>query len=178
MPDNQLIKTFNDNEIIEKIYIIRGQKIMLDKDLAEMYGVEVKVLNQSVKRNISRFPDDFMFHLTSIEWNNLKSQFVTSSWGGIRKLPFAFTEQGVAQLSSVLRSETAIQVNIQIIRVYTKMKQLLLDNKDLWLKIEKIERALLKKDEEVQAIFKLLKKFLVREEKPRQAIGFKVPSKK
>jgi len=98
--------------------------------------------------------------------------------GGIRKLPYAFTEQGVAQLSSVLRSETAIQVNIQIIRVYTKMKQLLLDNKELWLKIEKIERVLLKKDEEVQAIFKLLKKFLVIEEKPREPIGFKVSTKK
>ena len=181
MPSNQIIKNFNDNEIIEKIYIIRGQKVMLDRDLAEMYGVETGVLNQAVKRNISRFPEDFMFQLDNVEYKSLISQIVISKKegrGGTRKLPFAFTEQGVAQLSSVLRSETAIQVNIQIIRVYTKMKQLLLDNKDLWLKIEKIERALLKKDEEVQAIFNLLKKFLVIEEKPRQPVGFKLPSKK
>ena len=181
MPDNQLIKTLNDNDIVEKIYIIRGQKIMLDRDLAEMYGVQTSRLNEAVKRNKTRFPNDFMFHLNPEESEVLISQIAISKKegrGGTRKLPFAFTEQGVAQLSSVLHSETAIQVNIQIIRVYTKMKQLLLDNKDLWLKIEKIERALLKKDEEVQAIFNLLKKFLVIEEKPRQAIGFKVPSKK
>ena len=181
MPDNQLIKTLYDNDIVEKIYIIRGQKIMLDRDLAEMYGVQTSRLNEAVKRNKTRFPNDFMFHLNPEESEVLISQIAISKKegrGGTRKLPFAFTEQGVAQLSSVLRSETAIQVNIQIIRVYTKMKQLLLDNKDLWLKIEKIERALLKKDEEVQAIFNLLKKFLVIEEKPRQPVGFKLPSKK
>ncbi len=96
--------------ILEKIYVIRGQKVMLDKDLAEMYGVEVKRLNESVKRNLLRFPDDFMFQLSTEEWQILKSQFATSSWGGARKLPFVFTEQGVVMLSSVLNSETAIQV--------------------------------------------------------------------
>ena len=178
MASNQIIKTLNESEIVEKIYFLRGQKVMLDRDLAEMYGVEVKVLNQSVKRNVSRFPDDFMFQLSATEWDNLKSQIVTSSWGGIRKLPYAFTEQGVAMLSSVLRSETAIQVNIQIIRVYTKMKQVLLDNKEIWQKIEKIEQAMQKKDGEVKTIFKILKQLLVKEEKPRQPIGFKVPAKK
>ena len=178
MPSNQPVKVFTDGEIVEKIYIIRSQKVMMDKDLAEMYGVEAKRLNEAVRRNASRFPNDFMYQLTKTEWENLKTQFATSSWGGIRKLPFAFTEQGVAMLSSVLRSERAIQVNIQIIRVYTKMKQLLLDNKELWTKIEKIEQALLKKDEEVKAIFKLLKNLLVKEEKPKQAIGFKLSSKK
>jgi hypothetical protein len=158
--------------IIEKIYVIRGVKAMIDKDLAEMYGVEVKVLNQAVKRNLTRFPEDFMFQLNNEEWNILKSQIVTSSYGGVRKLPFAFTEQGVAMLSSVLRSERAILVNIQIIRVYTKMKELLFDNKDLWLKLEKIEQALMKKDEEVQVIFDTLKQLLVQEEKPRNEIGF------
>jgi len=177
MTSNQ-IKTLTEGEIVEKIYILRGQKVMLDRDLAEMYGVEVKVLNQSVRRNLSRFPGDFMFQLAAIEWNNLKSQIVTSSWGGVRKLPYAFTEQGVAMLSSVLRSETAIQVNIQIIRVYTKMKQALLDNKELWQKIEKIEQAMQKKDGEVKTIFKILKQLLVKEEKPRQPIGFKVSGKK
>lgn len=181
MASNQIIKPFKDNEIIERIYIIRGQKVMLDKDLAEMYGVETGILNQAVKRNISRFPGDFMFQLNTDEYKSLISQIVISKKegrGGTRKLPFAFTEQGVAMLSSVLRSETAIQVNIQIIRVYTKMKQVLLDNKELWQKIEKIEQALLKKDEEVNGIFKLLKQLLIKEEKPRQPIGFKVSPKK
>lgn len=105
------------------------------------------------------------------------SQFAISSGGGTRKMPFALTEQEVAMLFSVLRSERAIQVNIQIVRVYTKMRQLIVDNKDLWLKIEKIEQALTKKDEEVQAIFKVLKSLLVKEEKPREPIGFKIPGK-
>ena len=166
------------SEIVEKIYVVRGMKVMLDKDLAEMYGVETRVLNQAVQRNLSRFPFDFMFRLTEDEFKNLISQNVISSWGGIRKMPFAFTEQGVAMLSSVLRSERAIQVNIQIVRVYTRMRQLIVDNKDLWLKIEKIEQALTKKDEEVQAIFKVLKSLLVKEEKPREPIGFKIPAKK
>jgi hypothetical protein len=183
---NKLI-TVNETEIINRIYIIRGQKIMLDKDLAEMYDVETFRLNEAVKRNISRFPEDFMFQLNNEEWESLKSQIATSNHdqflisqfaiskdtrGGTRKLPYAFTEQGVAMLSSVLRSERAIQVNIQIIRVYTKMKEVLFDNKELWLKIEKIEQALVKKDEEVKTIFSILKKLLVQEQKPRKEIGF------
>jgi len=175
-PKQSMIVT--TSEIVEKIYVVRGMKVMLDKDLAEMYGVETRVLNQAVQRNLSRFPFDFMFRLTEDEFKNLISQNVISSWGGIRKMPFAFTEQGVAMLSSVLRSERAIQVNIQIVRVYTRMRQLIVDNKDLWLKIEKIEQALTKKDEEVQAIFKVLKSLLVKEEKPREPIGFKIPAKK
>ncbi len=171
------VPAVSEETIVERIYIIRGQKVMVDRDLAEMYGVEVKRLNQAVKRNISRFPDDFMFQLSQDEFKNLKSQFVTSSWGGIRKLPYAFTEQGVAMLSSVLNSETAIQVNIQIIRLFTKMKQLILDNKDLWMKIEKIEQHLLKNDEEIKTIFAYLKKLLIQENKPRNPIGFKVPGK-
>jgi hypothetical protein len=178
MPKSSLpIPTVSEETIVEKIYIIRGQKVMLDRDLAEMYGVEVKRLNQAVKRNTSRFPGDFMFQLNQDEFQNLKSQFVTSSWGGIRKLPYAFTEQGVAMLSSVLNSETAIQVNIQIIRLFTKMKQLILDNKDLWMKIEKIEQHLLKNDEEIKTIFAYLKKLLIQENKPRNPIGFKAPGK-
>lgn len=170
-----------DTEIVGKIYFIRGQKVMLDRDLADMYGVETKVLNQAVKRNSSRFPDDFMFQLTEPEWGNLKSQFVTSSsnWGGIRKLPYAFTEQGVAMLSSVLKSETAIQVNIRIIRIFTRMKQVLLDNKDLWLKVERIEQDLAKKDDEIKTIFKALKQLLaLPPEKPREPIGFPYKGRK
>ena len=172
------IATYNEGDIVNKIYIIRGQKVMLDRDLAEMYDVEVKRLNESIRRNNSRFPEDFMFQLSYNEWENLKSQIATSSWGGARKIPFVFTEQGVAMLSSVLRSERAIQVNIQIIRVYTKMRQLLLDNKELWLKIEKIEQALAKKDDEVLAIFNALKNLLIKEEKPRVPVGFKITKKK
>ena len=111
--------------IQSKIYEMRGQKVMLDRNLAEMYGVEVRALNQAVKRNIDRFPSDFMFQLNEEEWANLKSQFVISSWGGIRKLPFAFTEMGVAMLSSVLRSSVAIQVNINIMRAFVAVRQMI-----------------------------------------------------
>lgn len=115
--------------IIEnKIYDVRGQKVMLDFELADMYSVETRMLNQAVKRNTKRFPADFMFQLSYEEWNNLKSQFVTSSWGGTRKLPFAFTEQGVAMLSGLLNSEVAIEVNINIMRAFVKMRQYLLSN--------------------------------------------------
>ena len=154
---------------------------MLDKDLAQMYDVPTFRLNEAVKRNITRFPEDFMFQLTLEEANLSRSQIAILKKGkgsNIKYLPYAFTEQGVAMLSSVLRSERAIQVNIQIIRVYTKMKQLLLDNKDLWLKIEKIEQALVKKDNEVLAIFNALKNLLIKEEKPRVRIGFKISKKK
>lgn len=116
----------NELEIIRsKIYEIRGQKIMLDRDLAKMYGVDTRTLNQAVKRNLERFPSDFMFQLTQEEWSDLKSQFVTSSWGGVRKLPYAFTELGVAMLSSVLSSKTAIQINISIMRAFVSVRQLL-----------------------------------------------------
>ena len=111
--------------IQSKIYEIRGQRVMLDKDLAELYQVETRVLNQAVKRNIERFPEDFMFQLSSEEWQILKSQIVISSWGGVRKLPYMFTEQGVAMLSSVLRSATAIQVNTNIMRAFIAVRQLI-----------------------------------------------------
>lgn len=112
-------------EIRSRIHTIRGKQVMLDKDLAELYGVEVKRLNEAVKRNIERFPDDFMFQLQQEEWEILKSQFATSSWGGTRKLPFAFTEQGVAMLSGVLRSPIAIEVNIRIMRTFVAVRQYL-----------------------------------------------------
>ncbi|MEP6512428.1 MAG: ORF6N domain-containing protein [Parafilimonas sp.] len=168
------IASYSESDIIDRIYIIRGQKVMLDRDLAEMYSVETRRLKEQVNRNRERFPEDFMFQWTYEELSNWRSQFATSKSDkmGLRYSPFAFTEQGVAMLPSVLRSERAIHVNIQIIRVYTKMKQLLLDNKELWLKIEKIEQALIKKDGEVKAIFDILKKLLVQQEKPRNEIGF------
>jgi len=170
----------SEETILEKIYVIREQKVMLDKDLAEMYGVPTFRLNEAVKRNISRFSVDFMSQLTEIEFKSLISQFAISKnkgRGGTGKLPFVFTEQGVAMLSSVLNSETAIQVNIQIIRLFTKMKQLILDNKDLWMKIEKIEQHLVKNDEEIKTVFVYSKKLLIQENKPRNPIGFKISGK-
>lgn len=111
--------------IQNKIYDIRGRKVMLDRDLAELYRVEVRILNQAVKRNRKRFFDDFMFQLTIDEWEILKSQFVISSWGGVRKLPYAFTEQGLAMLSGILNSDIAIQVNIHIMRAFVALRQML-----------------------------------------------------
>ncbi len=179
MPKSNLpIVKVSEENILEKIYVIRGLKVMLDRDLAEMYGVEVKRLNEAVKRNTTRFPEDFMFQVTQDEYNSLRSQFATLEKGKHSKyLLYAFTEQGVAMLSSILNSETAIQVNIQIIRLFTKMKQLILDNKDLWMKIEKIEQHLVKNDEEIKTVFAYLKKLLIQENKPREPIGFRKPEK-
>lgn len=131
---------------MSKIYLIRNQKVMLDEDLAELYGVETKKLNQQVSRNPDRFPEDFMFKLTGDEFENLKSQFVTSSWGGRRKLPNAFTEHGVLMLSSVLNSKQAIQVNIQIMRIYTQIREILLAHKDIFIRVEQFEQKLIRHD--------------------------------
>jgi len=143
---------------------------MIDRDLAELYEVKTKVLNLAIKRNISRFPLDFMFQLSEKEFKNLRSQIETSSWGGRRYLPYAFTEQGVAMLSSVLNSDKAIQVNIQIIRTFTKLRELLATNTKLRLKIENMEK---KYDSKLKQVFDLLKQLLMQEEKPKEQIGFK-----
>ncbi len=161
-----------DEVVMTKIYFIREQKVMLDEDLAELYQVVTGRLNEQVKRNINRFPEDFMFQLNKNEFANLKSQNATSSWGGRRKLPFAFTEQGVAMLSSVLNSETAIRVNIQIIRVFTKMRELLLTHKDILLQLEKIEKKLTSHDDDIALIFEYLKQLLNPPQTPRRKIGF------
>jgi hypothetical protein len=173
-----------DEAIISKIYLIRGQKVMLDSDLAEMYGVETRVLNQAVNRNIDRFPADFMFQLTKAEYENLKSQNVTSSWGGRRKLPNAFTEHGVLMLSSVLNSQTAIQINIRIMRVYAKLREMLLGNQDILLKLEQLDKKIINlgfdvkmHDGEIETIFELIKEIMDEKKKPqapRTPIGFKV----
>ena len=180
--ENLLTTLQTEAAIVEKIYIIRRQKVMLDRDLAEMYGVETFRLNEAVKRNITRFPGDFMFQLSLDEFNSLISQIAISKntgRGGIRKMPYAFTEQGVSMLSSILKSETAIQVNIQIIRVYLKMKQALLDNKDLMLKIEKMEQKMIGHDEDISNIFKALKKLLAPPpDTKREPVGFPYPNKK
>ena len=164
------------NEIIQsKILVIRKQKVMLDRDLAELYGVETKVLKQAVNRNIARFPEDFMFELTKIELDNLRSQFVTSSWGGTRYAPYAFTEQGVAMLSSVLNSPTAISINIQIIRVFTKMRELLADTFILKQEIEEIKNKLTNQGKNIELVFSYLDELIQKKEsnKPKVKIGFK-----
>ncbi len=160
--------------ITSKIYLIRGQKVMLDRSLAELYGVKTKVLKQAVKRNIGRFPKDFMFELTKLEFDNLRSQIVTSSWGGTRYSPMVFTEQGVAMLSSVLNSDTAIKVNIQIMRAFTQLRQMLSTHKDLKKKIETMEK---KYDQQFQIVFEAIKQLLEADAKPRKKIGFTVKEK-
>jgi hypothetical protein len=178
-----------DETIINKIYLIRGQKVMLDSDLAEMYAVETRRLNEQVKRNMDRFPADFMFQLTEQEFENLKSQNATSSWGGRRKLPNAFTEYGVLMLSSVLNSQEAIQVNIKIMRVYTKLREMLLTNQDILLKLEQLDKKIVNMgfdvkmhDGEIETIFELIKEVMAEQSKPplaREPIGFKTkPVKK
>jgi hypothetical protein len=145
-----------DELIMNKIYLIRGQKVMLDNDLAELYAVETRRLNEQVKRNIDRFPEDFMFQLDSAEFENLKSQFATSRWGGRRKLPYAFTEHGVLMLSSILSSERAIKVNIQIMRIYTRLRQMLLLHQDILIRLDQIEHKLAGHDDNILLIFEYL----------------------
>jgi hypothetical protein len=166
-------KAITNEAIITKIYLIRGQKVMIDADLAYLYQVETKRLKESVKRNLKRFPPDFMFKLTRKEFENLRSQIATSSWGGQRYLPMAFTEQGVAMLSSILNSSVAIQVNIQIIRTFTAMRKMLLTNKDILLKLEQLDRKVTDHDKEIQIVFKYLKQLLNPPPIPRVKIGFK-----
>lgn len=135
----------DDLQIIQnKIYEIRGQRVMLDRDLAEMYGVETKRINEAVKRNLKRFPDDFVFRISHQEFTNLKSQFATSSWGGVRKLPYAFTEQGVAMLAGVLNSDTAVRANIVIMRAFVRMRSYLATTPEtLAARLESIDRRLM-----------------------------------
>jgi hypothetical protein len=164
--------------ITNKIYLIRDKKVMLDHDLARLYYVETKVLKQAVRRNLERFPDDFMFELSSQEFTILRSQIVTSSWGGSRYVPMAFTEQGVAMLSSVLNSDQAIMVNIQIIRVFTRMREMLQTHKEILLKLDEIDRKYSDHDQKIMLIFEYLKqleegKELDAEQKTRKRIGFK-----
>ena len=162
--------------IMNKIYYIRGQKVMLDSDLAALYEVETKQLKRQVKRNAERFPMDFMFELTPEEYRSLRSQFGTLKQGEHSKyLPMAFTEQGVAMLSSVLNSSRAINVNIQIIRIFTRIRQLLTDNTELRLEIETIKAKLDNQDKNMEVVFRYLDELIERKAKPltRKRIGFK-----
>jgi len=157
------------------ILLLRGEKVLLGQQLAELYGVPAKVLIQAVKRNRSRFPEDFMFQLSHKEFDNLKSQFVTSSWGGLRRaLPYAFTEQGVAMLSSVLRSERAVQVNIAFMRAFVSLRRMLATNDTLARKLAEMERRLEGHDQAVKSLFDAIRELAAPPVKPRREIGFHI----
>jgi hypothetical protein len=162
-------------EVIEnKIYLIRGHKVMLSTDLARLYGVPTKRLNEQVKRNIKRFPSDFMFQLTLDEYKILRSQFATSSWGGERYPPYVFTEQGVAMLSSVLNSERAIQVNIAVMRAFIRLRRVIAAHEELARKFSELERKIEKHDVEIQSIFEAIRRLMAPPpERPKRRIGFR-----
>ena len=160
--------------IAQTIFVLRGQKAILSQDLAALYGVTVGVLTQAMKRNTKRFPKDFVFQVTAEELRNLKSQIVISSWGGRRHLPYAFTEQGVAMLSSVLNSERAVKVNIAIMRAFVKLRQTLETNRELAQKFADLERRVGKHDEEISAILEAIRQLMGPPEEPGREIGFHV----
>jgi hypothetical protein len=174
MNDNSLL---SEETISNKIYYIRNQKVMLDRDLALLYGIETRVLKQAVKRNISRFPEDFMFELNKSEFENWRSQFVISNSDkmGLRYLPFAFTEHGVLMLSSVLKSDKAIQTNIQIMRIFTKVRQMLLDTTEIKIDILQIQKKLENHDKNIELVFSYLDELTEKKEneQPRTKIGYK-----
>ena len=158
-------------KIERRILLLRGEKVILSSDLAELYGVPPKVLVQAVKRNIDRFPRDFIFQLNLREVRNLKSQIVTSSWGGLRRaMPYAFTEEGVAMLSSVLRSRRAVQVNIEIMRAFVRLRRLLASNKDLARKLDGLER---KYDAQFKVVFDAIRELMTPVPPPPRRIGFR-----
>jgi len=157
--------------IEQRIFLLRGQRVMLSPHLAELYGVEPRTIVQAVKRNAERFPADFMFQLTRQEVINLKSQIVISSWGGSRTIPYAFTEQGVAMLSSVLRSRRAIQVNVEIMRSFVRLRQLLASHADLAQKLEELEK---KYDAQFKIVFDAIRRLMTEPAMPRRQIGFHV----
>lgn len=156
-----------------QILLLRGQRVMLGRHLAGLYGVPVKALNQAVKRNLARFPEDFMFQLSQAEFNNLKSQIVTSSWGGIRRAwPYAFTEQGVAMLSSVLHSEQAVQVNIAIMRAFVQLRQVLSGHAELARKFAELERRIEGHDAAIRSLFDAIRQLMAPPRKGKREIGF------
>ncbi len=164
--------TIPDEVGMSKIYLIRNEKVMIDRDLSELYGVETKYLKRQVKRNIMRFPEDFMFQLTQQEFKDWRSQFVTSNDDkmGLRYAPYAFTEDGVAQLSTVLSSERAIKVNIQIIRLFSKIRKMLVTQKDILNKLEELERNDVEHDKKIELIFEYLNEL---EKTKQQELGHK-----
>ena len=168
-----------NEKILDKIYLIRGHKVILDKDLAAFYGVETKVLKQAVRRNIEIFPEHFMFELNKVEFKNLRSQIVTSSlsWGGQRYLPMAFTEHGILQVASLLRSKKAKQISIRIIEIFVEMRNLISSNQDILLRLSKIEKHLPEHDDSIDSVMNYLRQFVKDQNQPRKEIGFKSKNK-
>jgi hypothetical protein len=165
-------KVTQTRPIEKRIVFLRGERVMLSTDLAALYGVEPRALVQAVKRNLDRFPEDFMFQLTREELGNLKSQFVISSWGGLRRAsPYAFTEHGVAMLSSVLRGPRAVRVNVEIMRAFVRVRRLLVSDADLARKLADLER---KYDAQFKVVFDAIRQLMAPPPKPRRSIGFKV----
>ncbi len=178
MEDQSSTIMIPDEVIFSKIYLIRNKQVILDKDLAVFYQVETKQLKRAVRRNIDRFPDDFMFELTPGEFQNLRSQFGTSSWGGSRYKPMAFTEYGIVMLASVLHSQRAIEVNIQIVRAFLRMRDILNSQNMLLSRLQKVETGQIQQGERISLIFKLLKEMEKAKEKEldhriRNKVGFK-----
>ena len=182
MPKKQIGEKDSDQLVSECIYVLRGKRVMLDRDLARLYGIETRVLNQAVRRNLERFPQDFMFELDNEDIAILRSQSVISSWGGARYKPMAFSELGIAMLSSVLNSRRAISVNIQIMRVFVQRRDLLRSHYELLNKLEELEKKDLEQDQKLILIFKYLKSLMQAKEeekihKHREPIGFKIKRK-
>jgi hypothetical protein len=179
MPKKQSKALVPAGQIERSILLIRGQKVLLDADLARLYGVETKVFNQAVKRNLDRFPDDFMFQLTDKELEKRRSQFVTSNPAakmGLRRPPFVFTEQGVAMLSSVLRSPRAVQVNIEIMRAFVRLRRILAVNAELARRLDEVESHLGKHDEQFSDVIRAIRQLMEPPTRPpRRHIGFHVP---
>jgi hypothetical protein len=182
MAGSEITVIISDETVMKKIYVIRGQKVMLDSDLAELYQVETKRVKEQVKRNISRFPTKYMFELTQKEFDFLRSQNATSKTGrgGTRYLPMVFTEHGVLQLSNVLKSERAEKVSFIIIDVFVKLREMLLDNTELRLGIEEIKKKTENNTKNIELVFQYLDELLEKREnpKPRKQIGFSLPKKK
>lgn len=168
-----------DEVVISKIYLIRSQKVMIDRDLAELYGVETKRLKEAVRRNIERFPEDFMFEMNKAEFEQWRKESITESEDrqGLRYAPFCFTEQGVTMLSCVLNSKRAIEVNIQVIRIFTRLREMVLTHKDILLKLEQLERKAVKQDGDIKLIFEYLRELLNPPSEPMRKIGFKIKGK-
>ncbi|MDN3656634.1 ORF6N domain-containing protein [Ferruginibacter paludis] len=163
-----------EEKIVNQIHLIRGQKVMLDSDLAALYGVETKRLKEQVNRNLSRFPKHYMFELTKEEYDNLRSQIATLKQGGHTKyLPYAFTEHGILMLANVLKSARAIEMSIKVIDVFVKLREMLLTHTDILLKLELLEKQVVKNSGEIQTIFSVLKQLLNPPREPRRRIGFK-----
>jgi hypothetical protein len=171
MPDQHVVPL---ERVERSILILRGHRVILDSDLAALYGVETRRLNEQVRRNEARFPEDFAFQLTPEEFDNLKSQFATSSghWGGRRKLPFAFTEHGALMAASVLNSPKAVEMSILVVRAFVRLRQILASNRQLAAKLNELEQKIAAHDKNIVALFQTVRSLMAVPEKPKRRIGF------